>query len=190
MSKRRSIPWRRLDPQLLEAALLPKNQRSAALAVLANQANTYESALYARLKYIGYRAITPQMGARGAQMWLKDMRETIRLYHNNIRLVSLAVGRYDEIIEQIKQFATQEFSDRDAAKFLQVTPEVISFWAETLGALHRNPKTGSISGAELQRFFQDDRHLLANARLNQRYRDVKTVEVAGPGGSGPQKGAL
>ena len=71
------------------------------------------------------------------------------------------------LAEEIRKFMARTYSDRQVARYLNVTPDWIGFMADVLHKLHREPN-GRFRGQKLERFVKEDWYLIKGKRLIQR----------------------
>lgn len=161
-----------LDRQLLLLSTLATiTERVEAMEKLAQLSGRGIAALKKRAEYIGLRYLDSGAGSEAAEVWLTHMRAVIRTYGTNVQLHYAVMNRYEKAKESHQAFMKLTYSPASAARLLRVSDTVISFWCDTLGAL-RKDENGRISGAELRRFWEEDKYLLVCVRKTQ-YRSKK-----------------
>lgn len=159
-----SSRWRHIDQQLILASCLTtRRERAAAIQKIAAQSGRKVGRLYERGKFLGLMHLDSGTGIPAAANWLRHMKALIRTYSGNMSLHYAVMKRYEDATRAQQAFLRQTYSTAQAAGLLQVSRNAIVFWADVLEALHRDEQ-GRFSGAELRRFWMEDKYLLVAVR--------------------------
>jgi hypothetical protein len=166
-------PWRKIDPQLvLVSCLATRRERAAAIEKIAARSGRSVSRLCWRGRYIGLKYLDNEQGTLAAENWLRHTRVLVRTYGNSVALYHAMMRRYDSALAAHKAFLRASYTVSQAAGLLQVSRNAIVFWADVLEALHRDVK-GRFTGAELKRFWMEDKYLLAAVRAAEYRKATK-----------------
>lgn len=165
--------WRRIDQQLILASCLAtRRERTAAVQKIAAVSGFKLSKILHRGRWIGLKYLDSGSGIPAAANWLRHMKAVIRTYSTNMAIHYAVRNRYDEAMRSQQAFQQQTYSVHQAAALMRVSRHAIVFWADILEALRRDDN-GRFSGAELKRFWKEDKYLLVAVRTAEYRKAIK-----------------
>jgi len=161
------VNWRVLDGRLLQAAMLPKGETTKALQAISAAYGVSVASLYRRLQHLGAYRMEARWGWKALARWERRHRTIAMLCLNIVKIYRQLASTRGQTAEEIRKFMARTYSDRQIARYLNVTPDWIGFMADVLHKLHREPN-GQFRGQELERFVKEDWYLLKGRRFIQR----------------------
>jgi hypothetical protein len=165
--------WRHIDQLLILASCLTtRRERAAAIRKIAAQSGRNIAALYQRGTFLGLMHLETGTGLPAAANWLRHMKAIIRTYSTNMSLHYAVMRRYNDAVRSQRAFLQTRYNTAQAAGLLQVSRNAIMFWADILGALKRDEQ-GRFTGAELRRFWMEDKYLLVAVRTAEYRKATK-----------------
>src|SRR5689334_13166548 len=107
--------------------MLPKKAKPAALRKIGEQNGVSQRDLSRRFQWLGLTNLEARMGRKAADRWLRHMKDLIRITRNSSILRAMAVDRFYQVVDEIKDFHSREFSEFEVMKLLGVGKPQLEF---------------------------------------------------------------